>query len=183
MRVALTKVDLIYARSVSERRNKHRAYASFSSKWKKGVCKDPAFIGTIGELALQHFLRNRGIACCVVDDSLNNGDGGIDLQWCGARYQVKTCQAISPDELFVRRVKDNGTIEPLSADRFVFCQYSHGQMFARIFGWCDASVVRNSRFTKTRIKDQRWFNNVILPRDLESVGDLVCLMRMEASRV
>lgn len=178
-RVSLSRGDLLYAKSIAEARNQHRAYSSYASRWKKGVCANPALIGTVGELALQKHLNGRGINCRFVDESLNNGDGGVDGTWCGKFYQVKTTQQYQPKELLVRRVKNDGTIDLLVADRYVFCQWQPESLEAFIFGWCSRDQVLMSPFRKTHIKDQRWFNNLVDPAILNSTESLIRLMRLE----
>jgi hypothetical protein len=182
-RVALSKGEIDYAASIAERRNEHRGYSSYASRWKRGVCANPALIGTVGEMALQKHLMSRGVKCRFVDESLNDGDGGVDGFWCGKTYQVKTTQQFQPRELLVRRVKHDGTIESLKADRYVFCQWQPGSTEAFIFGWCGRDVVLQSPFKRTHIKDQKWFNNIVDPKMLNSAESLVHAMRFEANGI
>jgi hypothetical protein len=182
-RVSLSNCDLIYCREISDSRNKHRGYKSSESQWKNGICDDPVFIGTVGELALQKYLACNGLNCRIVNEDLNNGDFGIDFVWCGCKYQVKTVLNIDRENILVRRSKTNRTIDSHSASRFVFCQFSGKDKTAAILGWCNRETVVNSKYEKSPIRDAGWFNNVIDRRSLLPIADLLRLMRQEANNV
>jgi len=106
--------ELHYLQHVADQRDKHRNYKGSSSLWRRGSTANPILMGLVGEYAFQEYLRTRGIKVAVVDDRLNNGDGGKDAVIAGVSYQIKTsgksyqtCFAIFADGATVTRLSNS----------------------------------------------------------------------------
>lgn len=170
--------ELEHLTEVASARNSHRGYSNSSSAWKRGSASNPVLIGLAGEWAFQRFLSARRIKAPVVDDSLHNGDGGIDASVAGRTYQVKTSQKCFPS-LLVRRVL-KGTLKPLVSDRFVFCQWMEGQEFVRLRGWCAKGVMlTRGKLAKGRRGNGEWFNTELNASELIPMEDLAILIKEE----
>lgn len=177
VRIKLTGGDLVYLERIASKRKRHRAYSSSRSAWKNGVIKDSVMVGVAGEHAITMYLSQRKIIVSTDMETLNSGDGGIDFEFAGKSYQVKT--RISTRNRFVRRVNEQGMLQPIVCDRFVFCSFD-SKSVVLIDGWCISDVVIDSHFSKSARGN--WWNTNIQDESLEPLSDLVLLMGMEASK-
>lgn len=172
--IKLNGGELVYIEDVARRRKSHRRYASFRSPWKNGVITDPVMVGMVGEYSVASFLERRKLRIKSDIEELNSGDGGVDFEFAGQRYQIKT--RVSRRNRFVRRVSENGRLQPVVCDRFIFCSFD-SKSTCLIDGWCSADVVIHSKFSKSERGD--WWNTNIEDKHLEPMADLVLLMQME----
>jgi len=179
VRVPIGGSELYFLRDVAVKRDAHRAYKSSASTWKRGLCGNPILTGLVGEYAFEQFLRSRGIQTSVVDDRLNNGDGGKDAVIFGVSYQIKT-SGRSYSTCLIRRVNESKRIMPHVCNRFVFCRWDDGDKYCDLRGWCTRdTIVEQGRFCKG--KRGSWFNNEIEDIYFNSMSDLAMLVRQEAS--
>lgn len=177
VRIPITQLDIRWLERVANKRDKHRGYGRSSSQWKRGSCSDPILVGLVGEFAFERLLRTRQLPGKVVDDSLNDGDGGKDAEICGVTYQVKTSQKIYPTCL-IRRVSEQKRLLSLVADRFVFCAWSPGDSGCWLRGWCDQeTVIENGKLRPS--KRGNWHNTELDHCRLLPMSDLVMLIKQE----
>lgn len=173
---------LNYLKGVAERRSRHRGYEASSSSWRRGSTENPILVGLVGEYAFQEFLRSRGIRASVVDEALNNGDGGRDALIAGVSYQVKT-SGKAYKTCLVRRVSESKRIVPHVCDRFVFCRWSYGELSCDLRGWCGREkVVELGRLKKSKT-GASWFNNELDEIHFSSMANLALLIKQELSGV
>lgn len=182
VRVRIDSSALNTLKCIADDREKHRNYKGAVSKWRRGSTANAILIGLVGEFAFQEFLRKRGIKCVVVDDSLNNGDGGRDAVIAGVSYQVKTSQR-AYDSCLVRRVNEAKQIVPHVCERFVFCSWASGEEFCDLRGWCHRKTIREfSKLEKSKTGG-KWFNDKIDIVHFSSMADLAALIKQELSSV
>lgn len=170
----LASSEIAYLQDVAQKRDKHRGYSNFQSKWKNGCIANPIFVGLVGEYVFWRALKSNRINATTDIDVLNSGDGGVDLCVCGHLYQVKT--RVQRRNRLVRRVSDNGVLQPITCDRFVFCSYGPGDQCS-IDGWCQSEQIIESRFEKSYRGN--WWNVNVNDADLFAFKDLVLLIQME----
>lgn len=176
--VAVSRVDLSYLRAVAAKRDAHRRYGSSGSTWKRGLSSNPILTGLVGEFAFSQYLQSRGIRATVVDERLNNGDGGKDAVICGIAYQIKT-SAKSYSTCLVRRVGESKRIMPHVCERFVFCRWAEPDAKCDLRGWCTKeTIVELGKFCKGKRGD--WFNNEIEDIHFSSMSDLAMLIKQES---
>jgi len=174
--------ELYYLQHVADQRDKHRNYKGSSSLWRRGSTANPILMGLVGEYAFQEYLRTRGIKVAVVDDRLNNGDGGKDAVIAGVSYQIKT-SGKAYQTCLVRRINEAKRIVPHVCDRFVFCRWSYGDQFCDLRGWCDRdTVVELGKLRKGKTGGS-WFNNEIADVYFNSMANLALLIKQELSDV
>ena len=177
VRIRIDSSALNTLKCIAHDREKHRNYKGAVSKWRRGSTANAILIGLVGEFAFQEFLRKRGIKCVVVDDTLNNGDGGRDAVIAGVSYQVKTSQR-AYETCLVRRVSESKQIVRHICKRFVFCKWSDGENFCDLRGWCDRdTLLEFGRMRKS--KKGAWYNNEIDVVHFSSMTDLAALIRQE----
>jgi hypothetical protein len=182
VRVQIDNTTLRHLQQIADQREKHRNYKNASGKWRRGSTANAILIGLVGEYAFQEFLRKRGIKAAVVDDRLNDGDGGRDAVIGSVSYQIKTSQR-AYDTCLVRRVNQAKQIVPHVCDRFVFCRWAYGDEFCDLRGWCNReTILEKGRFQKGK-KGGDWFNNEINVRHFESMANLVLLIKQESGNV
>jgi len=176
--VALSGCDLACLQDIAAKRDAHRGYRHSNSTWKKGLCASPILTGLVGEFAFSQFLKSRGIKTMVVDDRLNNGDGGKDAVINGVAYQVKT-SAKAYSTCLVRRVGESKRIMPHVCERFVFCRWAERDAACDLRGWCTKdTIIELGKFCKG--KRGNWFNNEIEDVHFLSMVDLCMLIKQEA---
>lgn len=180
-RVAIDGSEMYFLRDVAAKRDAHRRYGSSSSTWKRGLCGNPILTGLVGEYAFELFLKSRGVKTTVVDDRLNNGDGGKDAELFGVSYQIKT-SAKSYRTCLVRRVNESARLMPHVCGRFVFCRWADGDKYCDLRGWCSRdTIVELGKFAKG--KRGNWFNNEIEDIHFESMSNLAMLIKQESELV
>lgn len=176
--VAIGGSELYSLQHAASQRDKHRQYRSSASLWRRGSTADPILMGMVGEYAFQEYLRKNGIRASVVDDRLNDGDGGRDATIAGVSYQVKASGKSYPTCL-IRRINEAKRIVPHVCERFVFCRWSYGDRYCDLRGWCSReTVVEMSRLNKGK-RGGGWFNNEINHIYFESMGSLAMLIKQE----
>jgi hypothetical protein len=180
--VAIDGSELYYLQHIASQRDKHRGYRSSSSLWRRGSTDNPILMGLVGEYAFQEYLRSRGIKTSVVDERLNNGDGGLDAMIAGVSYQIKTSGKSYPTCL-IRRINESKRIVPHVCDRFVFCRWSYGDRFCDLRGWCERDVVVELGKIRRGKKGGEWFNNEIDHVHFSSIPNLAMLIKQELSDV
>lgn len=181
IKVAIKQAEIRHLELIASQRNKHRGYTRSNSSWKRGSIDNPILMGLVGEYAFQLFLKGRGITASVVDDSLNDGDGGKDAVIAGVTYQVKTSGKLFKT-LLVRRINESKTLVPHVCDRFVFCKWSPGDKFCLIRGWCEREAV-TTRGTIKQGKTGKWRNNELDDRYLLNMQSLALLIKQEIDNV
>jgi len=170
--------ELYFLRDVAAKRDSHRRYKSSASLWKRGLCSNPILTGLVGEYAFERFLCSRGVKTTVVDDRLNNGDGGKDAVIHGVAYQIKT-SGKAYSTCLIRRVNESSRLMRHVCERFVFCRWQDGDKFCDLRGWCSVeTVLECSKFCKG--KRGGWFNNEIEDVHFEPMNDLALLIKQEA---
>jgi len=180
--VAIDGSELYYLQHIASERDKHRGYRSSSSLWRQGSTQNPILMGLVGEYAFQEFLRTRGVKTTVVDDRLNNGDGGKDAIVAGVSYQIKT-SGKSYATCLIRRVNESKRIVPHVCDRFIFCRWNYGDRYCDLRGWCDReTVVELGRLCKGK-RGGTWFNNEIEDVHFQPMNDLAMLIKQELNDV
>lgn len=181
-RVQIDSTILRHLQQIADQREKHRNYKNACSKWRQGSTTNAILIGLVGEYAFQEFLRKRGIKVAVVDDRLNDGDGGRDALIAGISYQIKTSQRAF-ETCLIRRVNHAKQIVPHVCDRFVFCKWTSGDEFCELRGWCNRqTILEMGKFQKGK-RGGDWFNNEINVRHFDSMANLVLLIKQESSNV
>lgn len=175
--IAISSADIRFLEQVAKDRDRHRNYGNATSAWKRGSTSNPILMGLVGEYAFQEFLKSRGVKSFVVDDALNNGDGGKDAIIGGVSYQIKT-SGKSYRSCLIRRVNESKRIVAHTSDRFVFCRWSYGDKHCDIRGWCEReSIVELGKFCKG--KRGGWFNNEIEDIHFNSMANLAMLIKQE----
>lgn len=175
--IAISSADIRFLEQVAKDRDRHRDYSRSASTWKRGSTSNPILMGLVGEYAFQEFLRRKGVKASVVDDALNNGDGGKDAIIGGVSYQIKTSGKLYRSCL-IRRVNESKRIVAHTSDRFVFCKWSYGDKYCDIRGWCEReSIVELGKFCKG--KRGGWFNNEIEDIHFNSMANLAMLIKQE----
>jgi hypothetical protein len=176
--VSIGGSELYFLQHVASERDKHRQYRSSSSIWRRGSTADPILMGLVGEYAVQEYLRVNGIKANIVDDRLNDGDGGKDATIAGVSYQIKTSGKSYPTCL-IRRINEAKRIVPHVCDRFIFCRWSYGDRYCDLRGWCSReSVVELGRLNKGK-RGGGWFNNEIDHIHFHSMSSLAMLIKQE----
>lgn len=175
--IAISSAAIRFLEQVAKDRDQHRNYRNSNSAWKRGSTSNPILMGLVGEYAFQEFLKKRGVKASVVDDALNNGDGGKDAIIGGVSYQIKT-SGKSYRSCLIRRVSESKKIVAHTSDRFVFCRWFYGDKYCDIRGWCGReSIVELGKFCKG--KRGGWFNNEIEDKHFDSMANLVMLIKQE----
>lgn len=146
-RVVLTGADKWIIKGEALRRNLERGYGRRSDRWGRGLIRDSrdgvppeavgSLVGIATEYAVCSFLNRRlGRRVAAVDlVSRAFGDGGRDIVVAGLSMQVKARQRDYGKNL-VRRVRDDGRMEPIHGDIHVYCEYlRERQDVVDILGW------------------------------------------------
>jgi hypothetical protein len=180
--VRLDQSELSHLERSAKERDRHRNYKSASSVWRKGSTASPVLVGMVGEYAVEKFLCSKGISCRVLDEQLNDGDGGVDSIICGVTYQVKTSTKIH-ETCLIRRVNEDRQLLAHTCQRYVFCRWNYGDSTCDIRGWCERdTILEHGGFAKAKSKSGQWFNNEIQDYWLLSISDLVLLIKQESRR-
>lgn len=183
VKVQLTSAELRLLETKAAERDSHRGYTASNSRWKQGSVQNPILIGSVGEAALQSFLSSRlKQQITVFDDSLNNGDGGIDVAVFGVRYQVKTSRR-RYETVLVRRIDGRKKLVAHASQRYVFCAWNPGELLCWLCGWCSSETLRErGRLRIGRSANADWWNVELETCWLESMDSLVRQMKLEQSR-
>lgn len=180
VKIPVNQYDVRYLTRIGEERDARRTeYRSSRSKWKQGSCSNPVLIGLMGEYGTQVFLSRRiGTPVKIVDDTLNNGDGGTDLKLFGLTYQIKTSQGVY-DSVLVRRIDDRGRMVSM-CDRYVFCVWKPGDVVCLLLGWCDGDTLRdNGTIQRPKSAGGKWWNLELATRHLQSMDCLARFIKAE----
>lgn len=152
--------------SIAAERTGRRAYAGRSDTWGRGLSAGrvvqrigfvpkselPGLVGTVGELALSHYLSQAIGRRFVKWDPRpsSGGDNGRDIEVLGERIQAKT-RRIPYGKTLIRRVRSSGgRIEPLDFDIVVGCEWNPDRDYVDLLGWCWRDTLFDARFAKSR---------------------------------
>lgn len=165
---------------IARDRSSHRRYGYSRSTWKQGSCSNPILVGLVGELATQELLSSRlKQQVTIVNDKLNNGDGGIDLKIFGCLYQIKTSQKIYASVL-VRRIDSRRKITKHTCERYVFCAWKPGEDYCWIIGWCTSDTLREHGIIRhPKVANADWWNVELDRSRLDSINSLVRQIKLE----
>jgi len=168
--VTISASEVEYVRLIAERRNSFRGYAHRQDTWGRGLIRNPAFCGLLGEHGLCSYLNKRLGTKLAVDGELRiRGDGGRDIEIAGMSVELKT--RVTGERYLVRRLDDRRRIKEIVSDYVAFSKLI-SEREIHLLGWQTRSQFR---LLSKLVKSTRgeWWNLDIDERELRPMSQLV----------
>jgi hypothetical protein len=168
--IALTDADIAYAKKVARERAEYRKYSLGRTAWKRGLIKNPIFIGTLAEIGFAIWVNTKVSRkqLAAINDGLHaKGDGGVDFTLFGVTIDVKG-EAAERDICMIRRITDRKRVMPFPAKVYVIVTVAdiHKPLLR---GWITRENLRNPEYARRRPAkkgahhNQEFFKNRLEP--------------------